>query len=44
MQHSSEALEKAAQGSGGATIPGGVQEPWRRGTELVGMVGVGWTR
>jgi len=36
--------EQAAQGGDGVTIPGGVQEPWRCGTEgnwLVGMVGMG---
>jgi len=42
-------LAQAAQGGGGVTIPGGVQEMWRCGTEgrgLVGMVGWtdGWTR
>ena len=26
-------LEQADQGGGGDTIPGGVQEPWRCGTE-----------
>ena len=30
---SGEALEQAAQGGGGVTIPGGGQEPWRCGTE-----------
>ena len=28
-----EALAQAAQGGGGVTIPGGVQEMWRCGTE-----------
>jgi len=26
-------VEQAALGGGGVTIPGGVQEPWRCGTE-----------
>jgi len=26
-------LAQAAQGGGGVTVPGGVQEPWRCGTE-----------
>jgi len=47
LRKSSEAVAQAAQGGGGGTIPGGVQEPWRCGTEgyIVGMVGwVGsWT-
>ena len=30
---SGEALAQAAQGSGGVTVPGGVQEVWRCGTE-----------
>ena len=37
-------LEQAAQGSGGVTVPGGVQETCRCGTEgcgLVNMVGMG---
>ena len=38
-------LSHAAQGSGGVTVPGGVQELWRCGTEgcgLVGNNGDGW--
>jgi len=37
-------IGKGCQGGDGITIPGGVQELWRCGTEwwLVGMVGVGW--
>ena len=27
-----QALEEAAQGGGGVTVPGGVQEPWSCGT------------
>ena len=40
-----QALEQAAQGSGGLTMPGGVQKMRRRGTSgrgLVGMVVLGW--
>ena len=47
LRKSDNALAQAAQGSGGVTIPGGVQETWGCGTEghgLVGMVGVGWGR
>ena len=40
LRKSGEALEQAAQGGGGFTIPGGVQEMWRSGTG--GMVGMGW--
>jgi len=32
-------LAHAAQEGGGITIPGGVQEPWRYGTEGHGFVG-----
>ena len=38
-------MEQDDQGDGGVTIPGGVQDMRRFGTEghgLVGMVGVGW--
>ena len=41
LQKSGQALEWAAQGSGGVTVPGGVQEKCRcgaRGHDLVGMV------
>ena len=41
---SGEALAQAAQGSGGVTVPGGVQETQRCGTEgrvSVSMVGMG---
>jgi len=31
-------LDQAAQGGGGVTIPGGVQEMWRCGTEGHGLV------
>jgi len=31
-------VAQAAQGSGGVTIPGGVQEPYRYGTEGYGLV------
>jgi len=44
LRKSDEAVAQAAQGGGGVTIPGGVQEPCRWGTErdvLVGMVGMG---
>ncbi len=30
---SGAAVAQAAQGGGGVTVPGGVQEPWRCGTE-----------
>ena len=33
LRQSGEALAQAAQGGGGITIRGGVQEPWRCGTE-----------
>ena len=33
LRKSSWALAQAAQGGGGVTVPGGVQEPWRYGTE-----------
>jgi len=39
-----QALEHAAQGSGGVPIPGGVQKTWRGGTSghgLAGMMGLG---
>jgi len=44
LRKSGEALEQAAQGVGGVTIPGGVQEKgscgnWGHG--LVGIVGMG---
>jgi len=32
LRRSAEALEQAAQGGGGVTIPGGFQEMWRCGT------------
>jgi len=35
-QNDDEVLEQAAQGGGGVTVPGGVQEMWRCGTS-------GWT-
>lgn len=33
LRENGEALAQAAQGGGGVTIPVGVPEPWRRGTE-----------
>jgi len=42
--YSGDALEQAAQGGGGVTNRGDIQEPWRCGTGriwLVGMVGMG---
>ena len=39
LQESSQALEHAAQGGGGFTIPGGVQEAFRCCTEGHGLVG-----
>ena len=33
LRKSGKALVHAAQGDGGVTIPGGVQEMWRCGTE-----------
>ena len=43
LHQSGDALAQAAQGSGGVTVPGGVQEPWRSGTEGHGLVvGMGW--
>ena len=35
-------MEQTAQGSGGATVPGGVQETWRFGTEGHGLVDMVW--
>ena len=43
-------MAQAAKGAGGVTVPSGVQEPWRCGTEERGLVGEyqwsvdGWTR
>jgi len=40
-----DGLEHVAQGGGGVTVPGGVQETCRCGTEwrgLVGMVEMSW--
>ncbi len=34
------ALEWAAQGGGGVTVLGGLQETWRCGTEGCGLVGI----
>ena len=45
-EHSPGELEWAAQGAGGVTVPGGVQEMLRCCTEghgLVGSVGERWT-
>ena len=45
LRNSDEAVAQAAQGGGGVTIHGGVQETCRCGTEgrgLVGMVEMGW--
>jgi len=42
---SGEALEQAAQGGDGVTVPGGIQEICRYGTEghsLMSMVVMGW--
>ena len=33
LRKSGEALVQAAKGGGGVTVPGGVQEMWRCGTE-----------
>ena len=41
LRKSGEALEQAAQGGGGVTVPGGVQERWRCGTEGHELVGMG---
>ena len=35
LQKSARALEQAAQGGGGITFPGGVQETWRCGTRIM---------
>ena len=37
LQKSHQALEQTAQGGGGVTIPEGVPEPWRCGTEGCGQ-------
>jgi len=39
IRKSGEALTQAAQGGGGVTVPGDVQEMWRCGTEGCGLVG-----
>ena len=41
-----QALEQAAQGSGGVTIPGGIKKTHRRGASGHGLVGIvdGWIR
>ena len=44
LRRNCNALEQAAQGAGGVTVPGGIGEPWRCGIDghgLVGMVGMG---
>jgi len=38
LRESSEAVAQAAQGGGGVTVPGGVQELCGCGTELHGLV------
>ena len=46
LQKSGQALGRAAQGGGGVTVPGGVQEAFRCCTEghgLVGNIGNRWT-
>ena len=46
LQESSQALEWAAQGGGGVTVSGGVQEKFRcciEGHGLVGNIGDIWT-
>ena len=46
FQKSDEALKQAAQGGGGITVPGSVQEPYRCGTKeysIVGNIGGQWT-
>jgi len=40
LQKCAKALAQAAQGCGGVTIPGGVQEMHRCGTEGLGLVGM----
>ena len=40
LRNSGEALAQAAQGGAGVTVPGGVQEMWRCGTEGCGLVGM----
>ena len=42
LGNSGEALEQAAQGCGGVTVSGGVQEPRRYVTEGHGLVGKYW--
>ena len=37
LRQCGEALAQAAQGGGGVTVPGGVQELWRCGTEERGQ-------
>ncbi len=43
LRKSGNALEQAAQGGGGVTVPGGVQEMCRCGIEEHGLVSVGVT-
>ena len=45
LRKSGDALAQAAHGSGGVTVPGGVQELWGCGTKRtwsMSMVGMGW--
>jgi len=45
LHYFGQAVAQAAQRGGGATVPEGVQETWRCGTEgrgLVGLVGMCW--
>lgn len=42
LKESGEALAQAAQGGGGVTVPGGVQEMWRSGTEGCDLVVTDW--
>jgi len=41
LRKSDKVLEHAAQGDGGVTVSGGVQEKNRCGTEGLGLVGMG---
>jgi len=38
LRKSDEALAQDAEGGGGVTVPGGVQEPCRYGTEVHGLM------
>jgi len=42
LRNSDKTLEQITQGSGGVIVPGNVQEMWRCGTEVHGLVDMWW--